>query len=85
MLLMALGILWTGLTFATCSVLHGDPVPGAADFDPDRNTVLVLYSLVSINGVSSRTATVVTFGLMTTGAALMLAGIILQVRRSHRG
>jgi hypothetical protein len=75
------GLVWIGLTFTTCSSFHGDGIPGVAGFDPERNGVLVVYSLVSINGVSTRTAPVVLSGLMAAGGALVVAGIVLAVRR----
>lgn len=85
LILMLAGVVWIGVTFSTCSVFHGDPVPGSVDFDPARNTMINLYSLVTIRGVTPRTATWVIWGLMSVGAMLLLSGIVIAIRRRDRG
>lgn len=84
LLFTLLGVLWIGLTFATCSSFHVDGIPGVHGFDPERNGVLVLYFLVSIRGVSSQEATLVIYGLMMLGAVMVLAGITMAVRRARK-
>lgn len=81
LILVVAGVIWIGLIFGTCSVFHGDPVAGAAGFDPARNTVIDLYSLVTIGGVTSRTAPLVISGLLGAEAALVIAGLLLAIHR----
>jgi hypothetical protein len=77
MVFVGLGIVFA--TWVTGSVYHVDT------FDPERPAVGILDLFgMSFSGVSSRSGSLIIFGLLGVGLAVFGAGVVLSIKRRRR-